>query len=63
MESAAKKDSIDWCDNWSAVSGDSRQGKQTHTSQTVSNLFCLQTPLRRNDAEQVTPRSGIAAVE
>jgi hypothetical protein len=51
MESTAKKDAINWSDNWSAIGSDSRQGKQAHTSQTVSKLFCTQTPIRRNDAE------------
>lgn len=63
MESAAEKNSIDWSDNWSTISGDSRQGQQAHTSQTVGNLHCTQTPLRRHDAEQVATRSGVAAVE
>jgi len=63
VESTAKEDAVNRSDDRSPIGGDSRQGQQAHTSQTVGDLVGTQTPLRRDDAKEARPGRRVAAVE
>lgn len=63
MESASEEDAVDRAGQWAAIVRHRRKDEQAHAGQPGGQVPCVDTPLRRDDAEQMWARILDAAIQ